>query len=211
MPTIEIRDITLLERLKRLKPVPNDYYDDVLYVLLKKAEAADKKPKLSGLDDLPRLVVEEVRKALDGKLAEAIRAALAPAISSISLEVPVELNVKVRLRLEPVFDVSPVSPTPPETAPQNETGEDRNAPSGVRRNDKIARTLELDRMEQRVREYLRQRGGCFQGSPRALLRSLGMAVDESLVRRLYKRLRVKGGRTCLPEAVAKEDDVVVAE
>jgi len=31
MPTIQVRDITLLERLKRIKPVPDDYYDDVLY------------------------------------------------------------------------------------------------------------------------------------------------------------------------------------
>jgi len=199
MPTIEIRDITLLSRLNRYKQNPADAaYDDALYVLLKKAEAAGK-PKLSGLDDLPRLVLEEIRNALDGKLVEALKSALLPAIGNVALEVPVELSVKVRLRLEPVLELSPQEPP------------NKRDDSTARTNGRSARTVELDKLEQQVVEYLRRQGGCWEGSPRALLRALGMAVDESLVRRLYKHLHVKGGRTCLPEAVAKEDDVVIAE
>jgi len=208
MPTIQIRDITLLERLKRIKPVPDDYYDDVLYELLKRAESkGDGKPVLKGLDDLPRLVAEEVKKVLDDKLAEAIKAALLPAISNISLEVPVELSVKVRLRLEPVLEFQSNTPTHDnhDDPPAADGNGSLSAPvaAGDVLSDKTRRTLELAALEQRVIEYLRQQGGCFEGSVGDLLRVLGISDPKRSLRfRLYNRLRVDGGRVCLPEATA---------
>jgi len=198
MPTIQIRDITLLERLNKIKPTPTDYYDDVLYELLRKSESKGEcKPTIKGLDDLPRLVVEEVRKALNGQLVEAIRAALLPAISNLSLEVPVELSVKVKLRLEPVLELHGDSPAR-DDPPNNTTA------VGDVLSDKTRRTLELATLEQRVIEYLRQQGGCFEGSVGDLLRVLDIEDPKRSLRyRLYNRLRVDGGRVCLPEAAVK--------
>jgi len=199
MPTILVRDPTLVERLRKLQPVPDDAFDGVIYELLKRAEAASK-PKMSGLDDLPRMVIEEIKKSLDGKLVEALKSALLPAVSNLSLEIPVELSIRVKLRFEPVFDVSPSSPP---AKNRNTYDSPSNGPN------KAWRTLELDKMEQQVVEYLRQLGGCFQGTVRELVRASGAVVDESLIRRLYKHLRVSGGKVCLPGAA--RDDVVIVE
>ena len=208
MPTIQIRDITLLERLNRLKPTPTDYYDDVIYELLKRAEAAGK-PKLSGFDNLPQLILEEIKKALDGKLVEALKSAILPAVNNLNVEIPVQLSIKVRMRLEPVFDVSPTSSGTDSSSNNNQ----RNSSNSVNTDSRIARILELDKMEQQVVEYLRQLGGCWEGSPRSLLRALNIEDPrESLVRRLYKHLYVRNGRVCLPEAAPREtDDEVVVE
>jgi len=200
MPTIQIRDITLLERLNKIKPTPTDYYDDVIYELLKRAERAESKPKLSGLDDLPRLIIEEIKKSLDGKLVEAIRSALLPAINNVSLEVPVELSIRVKLRLEPVLELSQGGNSinhgdPPSN---NSTG----APvvgDGVL-SDKTRITLELAALESRVMEYLKSLGGCFEGSVGDLLRTLGISDPKRSLRyRLYNHLRVRDGKVCLPQ------------
>jgi len=197
MPVITIKDPTLVERLKRIKPQPaEDSFDDVLYELLKRAESkGEYKPTIKGLDNLPQLVAQEVMRALDGKLLDTLKSALLPSISNLSLEIPVELSLRVRLRLEPVFDVSPTSPPA-----ESHDSSAHDPPSNGK--TKAWRTVELDKMEQRVREHLRQRGGCFEGPVRELARALGM-VDKSLIRRLYKRLHVTSGKVCLPEAVAQ--------
>jgi len=188
MPTILVRDPTLVERLRKLQPVPDDAFDGVIYELLKRAEAAGK-PKLSGLDDLPRLVVEEVRKALDGRLTEMLKTALLPAISNLSIEIPVELNIKVKMRLEPVFDVA------------HEPNSSNNT------------SVDLDALERRAVEYLKQIGGCWEGSAYSLAKHIAGDVHQAvwaLESRLRRRLAKRDGKICLPEAVAKEDDVVVA-
>jgi len=201
MPTIQIRDITLLERLNKLKPVPDDYYDDIIYELLKRAEAADKKPKLSALDDLPRLILEEIRKALDGKLVEALKSALLPAVSNLSLEIPVNLSIKVRLRLEPilepVFDVSTRSRSKSETLAENHNG---FSAINNNENNNTSRETSTDELERRAIEYLRQIGGCWEGSAYALARHIAGRVDYALETRLRRHLVKRDGRLCLPEA-----------
>jgi len=200
MPTIQVRDITLLERLKRIKPVPDDYYDDVLYELLKKAESKNEgRPKLLGLDDLPRLVVEEVRKALDGRLTELVKSAILPTVSNLSLEIPVELSVRVRLRFEPVFDVSP---SKTEALVENRDGSSSNGgANSVGANDRIA---ELDVLERQVFEFLRRQGGCWEGSAYSLVKTVIGDIDWGLEKRLRRHLVRRDGRLCLPEAVAQQ-------
>jgi len=192
MPVITIKDPTLLERLKRIKPQPaEDSFDDVLYELLRRVERAESKPRLSGLEDLPRLVVEEVRKALDGQLLEAVKSALLPNLTNLTIEIPVELNVKVRLRLEPVLDVSPLT-----------TGSSNN--SEVTTGSVAKRSKELDELEQRAIELLRERGGCWEGSAYSLVKFItGGDIDWALEKRLRRRLVKRDGRLCLPEAVAQ--------
>jgi len=203
MPTILVRDPTLVERLRKLQPVPDDAFDGVIYELLKRAESKNEgKPKLSGLDNLPQLVAQEVAKALDGKLVEAIRSALLPAINNVSLEVPVELSIRVKLRLEPVLELSHGS------TPNNHDDPPSNNSTSVVGDgvlsDKTRRTLELAALEQRVLDFLRQQGGCFEGSVGDLLRVLDIEDPKRSLRyRLYNRLRVDGGRVCLPEAAVK--------
>jgi len=190
MPTITIRDPTLLERLRHLKPVPvDDYYDDVLYELLKKVESkGEGKPRLSGLDDLPRLVVEEVRKALDGKLSEALKAALLPAVGNLDVEIPVNLSIKVRVRLEPVFDVAPAS----NSSSSNVIAKPTNNVDG--------RATELDELEHRAIKYLQEHGGCWEGSAYSLVKLItGGDIDWALEKRLRRRLVKVDGRLCLPE------------
>jgi len=189
MPVITIKDPTLLERLKRIKPQPaEDSFDDVLYELLRRAES---KPRLSGLEDLPRLVVEEVRKALDGKLAEILQKALLPAVSNITLEIPVELSVKVRVRFEPVFDVAPAS----NSSSSNVIAKLTNNVDG--------RATELDELERRAIQLIRENGGCWEGSAYSLARLIAGRVDYALEKRLRRRLIKRDGRICLPEAVSQ--------
>lgn len=185
MPTILVRDPTLLERLNKLKPVPSDYYDDILYELLKRAESANRLA-IRGLDNLPQLVVEEVRKTLDGKLVESIRAALLPAVSNVTLEIPVELSIKVRLRLEPVFDVAPI---------ENPTNNNEND-GGV--TTKIA---EIDELERRALQYLKEHGGCWEGSAYSLAKQVAGDVNWALETRLRRRLIKRDGKICLPDVV----------
>jgi len=206
MPTIVIRDPTLIERLNKIKPTPTDYYDDVVYELLRRAEAADKKPKLSGLDDLPRMIIEEIRKSLDGKLAEALKTALMPAISSISLEVPVEL--KVRLRFEPILELSSsnnynVSP------PGNHSGSPASEPIITSNNngDKdTKKSADVDELERRAIEFLREHGGCWDGSAYGLAKHVAGDARQAvwaLESRLRRRLKRQDGKICLPEAAAE--------
>jgi len=68
-------------------------------------------------------------RALDGKLVEMLKSALLPAVGDLSLEIPVELSVRERLRLELVLDVSlghfdksPVAHSGPSSAPIGNTG-----------------------------------------------------------------------------------------
>jgi len=198
MPTIVIRDPTLVERLNRLKPTPTDYYDDVIYELLRRVESKGEcKPTIKGLDNLPQLIAEEVKKVLDSKLAEILKSALFPAIGNVALEVPVELSVKVRLRLEPVLELSHGST-------HNNHGEDPPNNNTAVLSDKTRRTLELAALEQRVIEFLRQQGGCFEGSVGDLLRVLGIQDPKRSLRyRLYTHLRVGNGKVCLPETAVK--------
>jgi len=201
MPTIVIRDPTLLERLKRIKPVPaEDYYDDVIYELLRRAERAESKPKLSGLDNLPQLILKEIKKALDGQLAELVKSAILPAVSNLSLEVPVELSIRVRLKLEPVLELSHGST-------HNNHGEDPPA-AGGKPADPFARTAELDELERRAIEFLKQQGGCWKGSPYSLAKLIAGRRDAGLEERIRRHTVTKYGWVCLPEA-AKEDEVVV--
>jgi len=200
MPTIQIRDLTLLERLKRIKPVPDDYYDDVIYELLKKAESKNEgRPSLRGLDELPRMIIEEIKKSLDGKLAEALQRALLPNIANLTIEVPVELSIRVRMRLEPVFDVAP-----------SEAHSYRDGSSS--NNDGVAtptnsagimdRMAELDTLERQVIELLRQRGGCWEGSLSGLVTHIKGRRDKGLEKRLTRRLVRRDGKICLPETQA---------
>jgi len=207
MPAILLRDPTLVERLRNMQKVPSDYFDDVINELIKRAETAGK-PTIKGLDSLPQLVAQEVMRALDGKLAEAIRAALLPAVSDVVLEVPVELSVRVRLRLEPVLEFQSNTPTHDnhDDPPAADGNGSLSAPVAVGDvlSDKTRRTLELAALEQRVIEFLRQQGGCFEGSVGDLLRTLGIEDPKRSLRyRLYSHLYIKGGKVCLPEAAVK--------
>jgi len=198
MPAIMLRDPTLVERLRNMQKVPSDYFDDVIYELLRKAEAAGK-PKLSGLDNLPQLVAQEVMRALDGKLTEAIKSALLPAVSGLDIEIPVQLSIKVRLRLEPilepVFDVSPVSPA------SNSSSSDVIAKPT---NNVDGRATELDELERRAIQLIRENGGCWEGSAYSLVRLItGGDIDWALEKRLRRRLKRLDGKLCLPEAVAQ--------
>jgi len=206
MPSIMVRDPTLVERLRKLQPVPDDYFDGAIYELLRRAERAESKPKLSGLDNLPQLIVEEVRKALDGQLVEALKSALLPAVGNLDIEIPVNLSIKVRVRLEPVLELShdstPNNHDPPAAGGNNPL----SAPVAVGDilSDKTKRTLELAALEQRVLEFLKSQGGCYEGSVGELLSVLGIQDPKRSLRyRLYNRLRVGGGRVCLPEAAVK--------
>jgi len=195
MPVITIKDPTLLERLKRIKPQPaEDSFDDVIYELLKKAESkGEGKPKLSGLDDLPRLVAEEVKRALDGQLVETIRSALLPAVSGLDIEIPVQLSIRVRVRLEPVFDV-----TPSET---HVHVENHNAPlNNESTNGAGDKTASIDELERRALELVRQRGGCWNGSAYSLAKHIVGAPNDALEKRLKRRLIRKDSKLCLPEA-----------
>jgi len=205
MPIIQVRDPTLVERLRRIKPVPDDYYDDVIYELLRRAESKGEfKPALKALDDLPRLVAEEVKKSLDGKLAEALQRALLPNIANLTIEVPVELSIRVRMRLEPilepVFDVSTRSHSKTETLAENFSLINNNE------NNDTSRETSTDELERRAIEYLRERGGCWEGSAYSLARHIASDARQAvwaLESRLRRRLRRVDGKICLPEAAAE--------
>jgi len=195
MPVIVIKDPTLLERLKRIKPQPaEDSFDDAIYELLKRAERAESKPKLSGLDNLPQLLLEEIRKALDGQLLEAIKSTLLPNLTNLTIEIPVELSVRVRLRLEPAFDVVPTSPASDGFSTTTSINEN---------NDTMAKIAEIDELEQRAIELIRQRGGCWEGSAYSLARHVAGDVNWALETRLRRRLKRLNGKLCLPEVVAQ--------
>jgi len=196
MPTITIRDPTLVERLRRLKPVPvDDYYDDVIYELLRRAEGrGEGKTSLRGLDNLPQLIAEEVRKALDGQLVETLKAALLPAVGNLDVEIPVNLSIKVRVRLEPVFDVSPVSPASNSSSSNNDAV--AKPTNNVENKD---RTAEIDELERRAIELLRERGGCWEGSAYSLARHVAGRVDYALETRLRRKLVRRDGKICLPD------------
>jgi len=197
MPTILVRDPTLVERLRKLQPVPDDAFDGVIYELLKRAEAASK-PKMSGLDDLPRMVIEEIKKSLDGKLTEMLKAAILPAVSNLSLEIPVELSIKVRVRLEPALELS-----------QGDNSINHDDPPANGNVDPFARTAELDELERRAIEFLKQQGGCWRGSPYSLAKLIAGRRDSSLEERIRRRTVTKYGWVCLPEAVKEDDEVIV--
>jgi len=203
MPSIMVRDPTLVERLRKFQPVPDDYFDGAIYELLRRAES--NKPVLKGLDNLPQLIVKELRKVLDGRLAELVKSAILPAVSNLTLEVPVELSIKVRLKLEPVFDVSPVDNVSSTSARNNSSTNNEIATSPPE--EGIGdRAAELDELERRAIELLRQRGGCWEGSAYSLARHVAGRVDYALEARLRRRLIKRDSKICLPEAV---DEVVV--
>jgi len=206
MPSIMVRDPTLVERLRKFQPVPDDYFDGAIYELLRRAERAEFRPKLSGLDNLPQLILEEIKKALDGRLAEMLKSALLPAVSNLSLEIPVELSIRVKLRFEPVFDVTP--------SEAHAHVENHNTPlnNNEKTNGAGDRVAELDELERRAIELLKARGGCWEGSAYSLARHVAGRVDWALETRLRRRLIKRDGKICLPEA-AKEtaSDVVVVE
>jgi len=189
MPTILVRDPTLLERLNKLKPMPSDYYDDVLYELLKRAESANR-PAIRGLDNLPQMVEEAVRKALDSRLVELVKSALLPNMANLTLEVPVVLSIRVKLRFEPVFDVTPDTPTADDVSSSNgATGKGGDNP--------------IEELERRAIEILKQHGGCWEGSAYALAKYVAGDVNWALEKRLKRRLVKVDSRLCLPEAVAQ--------
>jgi len=120
--------------------------------------------------------------------------------------VPVELSVRVRLRLEPVLELSGGNSMSNnhDGHPPNNNSTSAPAVGDSVLSDKTRRTLELAALEQRVIEYLRQQGGCFEGSIGELLHTLGISDPKRSLRyRLYNRLRVDGGRVCLPEVTAR--------
>jgi len=62
---------------------------------------------------------------------------------------------------------------------------------------------ELDELERRAIEYLRQHGGCWEGSAYSLARHVaGGEIDWALEKRLRRRLIRKDGKLCLPETQA---------
>jgi len=193
MPTIQVRDITLIERLNKIKPTPTDAYDDVLYELLKRAES---KPKLSSLDNLPQLIEDAIKRALDGQLVEKLKSALLPAVDQLEIEIPVHLSVKVRVRLEPVFDITPDAHAYRDGSSNNNDGV-ATPTNNVGANDRIA---ELDVLERRVVEFLRQRGGCWEGSAYSLVKTVIGDIDWGLEKRLRRRLKRQDGKICLPDA-----------
>jgi len=188
MPVVTIRDPTLLERLRKYQPVPDDALDGAIYELLKRVESTSR-PALKGLDNLPQLVVQEVMRALDGKLTETIRSALLPAVGNLDIEIPIQLSIKVRIRLEPVFDVT-------EAYTHVNTPLNNNESSTNGAGDK---TVELAELERRAIEYLRERGGCWEGSAYGLARYIAGDVNWALEKRLRKRLVKHNGKLCLPE------------
>jgi len=192
MPTILVRDPTLIERLNKIKPVPDDYYDDVIYELLRRAEVA--RPAIKGLDNLPQLIVEEVMRGLDGKLVEALKSAILPAVSELSVEIPVELSIRVRMRLEPVLELA---------QRDNSMSYNNGGPPSTGDKDGLAKIAETDELERRAIEFLREHGGCWDGSAYSLARHVAGRVDYALESRLRRRLAKRDGRLCLPEAAAE--------
>jgi len=199
MPTIVVKDPTLLSRLDKYKQNPADVaYDDVLYELLKRAESkSEGRPSLRGFDDLPRLVVEEVRKALDGKLVEALKSAILPAVSELSVEIPVELSIRVRMRLEPVLELA---------QRDNSMSYNSGGPPSTGDKDGLAKIVEIDELERKAIELLRARGGCWEGSAYSLARHIASDARQAvwaLESRLRRRLRRVDGKICLPETAAE--------
>jgi len=204
MPTIVVKDPTLLSRLDKYKQNPADAaYDDALYTLLQKVE--NSKPALRGLDNLPQLVVQEVMRALDGKLVEALKAALLPAIGNVVLEIPVELSVKVRLRLEPILELSSESNNYNVSTPGNHNGSPTSELSNNNNGggEDTKKSADLDELERKAIELLREHGGCWEGSAYSLARFIvGGDVNWALESRLRRRLVRRDGRLCLPSAAA---------
>jgi len=135
--------------------VSSDCFDDVIYELMRRAEAkSESRPAAEGLDDLPQLIMEKVRKALDGMLVETLKSTPLPAVGYLGLEIPVELSAggapKARAgarRLPGHSDESPVAHGAPSSAPTGNTG--GAGGTGVC----AMRALELDAPGQRVVSY----------------------------------------------------------
>jgi len=146
-------------------------------------------------------------RALDGKLVEALKAALLPAIGNVVLEIPVELSVKVRLRLEPILELSSESNNYNVSTPGNHNGSPTSEPIITSNNngDKdTKKSADVDELERRAIEFLREHGGCWKGSAYSLAKLIAGGVDPALESRLRRRLAKRDGRLCLPEAVAQQ-------